>query len=61
LIEKTTQNCKEKVTSRMESNKDPIPEEIPREKSKHIDDIKKRRSSLRRSITGGSGSTFRSK
>lgn len=45
----------------MDPNKDQIPEEIPREKNKHIDDIKKRRSSLRRSITGGSGSTFRSK
>lgn len=38
--------------------KETIPEEIPKEKNNHIDDIMKRRSSLRRSING-SISSFR--
>jgi hypothetical protein len=45
----------------MDPNKDQIPEEIPGVKTKHIDDIIKRRSSLRRSINGGFGSNFRGK
>lgn len=39
--------------------KEQIPNEIPDEKNVHIDNIKKRRSSLRRSINGGFTSTLR--
>lgn len=53
-----TISVEEKRVPQMERKKDLVPEEIPKEKNNPIDDIKKRRSSLRRSINGGSGATF---
>lgn len=54
------EQCGEKSKSETTgSKKDHIPEVIPKEINKHIDDLKKRRSSIRRSTNGGFGSAFR--
>ena len=53
------EQCREETSvGTMETKKDQIPEEIPTLKNKHIDDLKKIRSSIRRS-TNGFSSTFR--
>lgn len=59
IVESTKISIEENFVRQMETQKDRVPEEIPREKNGRIYDIEKRRSSLRRSINCGSGATFR--
>ncbi|KAI9563654.1 hypothetical protein GHT06_011118 [Daphnia sinensis] len=59
FVETPIINIEENGVRQVETQQDRVPEEIPREKNNHIEDIKKRRSSLRRSINCGSGATFR--